>query len=179
MWGSIGRGSGRNPRKVIAFQKKIAAPRSHPPRFVTVHIPPWFVSHKAVPPKKNVLGSPEGHRPFGGSRAAPWWGFGGEAPDPDRGSERLRINPLLGLFNRGVKGKRDAGSTGTIKKTGRMTRRTKPYCGGAWPNAIDLHCATETYGIHSGGKGDNERASSNADGIGDPGRDTGLGRMGR
>jgi hypothetical protein len=33
---------------------------------------------------KDVLGSPEGHRPFGGSRAEPWWGFGGNAPvEPD------------------------------------------------------------------------------------------------
>jgi hypothetical protein len=55
---------------------------------VTVHIP--FVSYNAVPPEKNVLGSPEGHRPFGGSRAEPWWGFGGEAPDQG-GNERLRL----------------------------------------------------------------------------------------
>jgi hypothetical protein len=33
-----------------------------------------------------LLGSPEGHRPFGGSRAEPWWGFGGEAPEYWEGS---------------------------------------------------------------------------------------------
>jgi general secretion pathway protein J len=59
---------------------------------VTVYIPPWSVSHPVLPTsqRKDVLGHPEGHRPFGESRATPWWGFGGKAPDQSLPEKRYQ-----------------------------------------------------------------------------------------